>query len=162
MRDKPRRTRRHDDGLFAGIDLLCDTELKNAVKQNCRRFLLNFCSMKYCDASERCRQPRFIDDDPVAIIYTSGTSGEAKGVVINAANVGFILERTAARLDLLMNVPWDKNGVSLSTLLFLRIMDCAAQLSVAAKFGHAEFGSQQMSAEMRAAVRIISSMSLRC
>jgi len=43
------------------------------------------------------------DSDPVAIIYTSGTSGEAKGVIINAANVGFILQRTAARLDSLMS-----------------------------------------------------------
>ena len=41
-------------------------------------------------------------NDPVAIIYTSGTSGEAKGVIINAENVSFILQRTAARLDLLM------------------------------------------------------------
>ena len=43
------------------------------------------------------------DSDPVAIIYTSGTSGEAKGVIINAANVGFILQRTAARLNSLMS-----------------------------------------------------------
>jgi long-chain acyl-CoA synthetase len=40
--------------------------------------------------------------DPVAIIYTSGTSGEAKGVVLTAANVGFMLERTSDRLDALM------------------------------------------------------------
>jgi long-chain acyl-CoA synthetase len=39
---------------------------------------------------------------PVAIIYTSGTSGEAKGVVLTAANVGFMLERTSERLQQLM------------------------------------------------------------
>ncbi len=41
-------------------------------------------------------------DSPVTIIYTSGTSGEAKGVVLTAANVGFMLERTAERLSQLM------------------------------------------------------------
>ena len=41
-------------------------------------------------------------DDPVTIIYTSGTSGEAKGVVLTAANVGFMLDRTAERLEQLM------------------------------------------------------------
>jgi len=39
---------------------------------------------------------------PVTIIYTSGTSGEAKGVVVTAANVGFMLERTSERLSELM------------------------------------------------------------
>jgi len=42
------------------------------------------------------------DSDPVTLIYTSGTSGEAKGVVLTAANVGFMLGCTSARLDLLM------------------------------------------------------------
>jgi long-chain acyl-CoA synthetase len=42
-------------------------------------------------------------DDPVTIIYTSGTSGEAKGVVLTAANVGFMLDRTAERLGELMS-----------------------------------------------------------
>src|SRR5580698_4868000 len=41
------------------------------------------------------------DADPVAIIYTSGTSGEAKGVILTAGNVGFMLGCTAARLDAL-------------------------------------------------------------
>jgi len=42
------------------------------------------------------------DGDPVTIIYTSGTSGEAKGVVLTAANVTYILSCTTARLDQLM------------------------------------------------------------
>ena len=42
------------------------------------------------------------DSDLVAIIYTSGTSGEAKGVMITAGNVGHILQCTSERLDLLM------------------------------------------------------------
>ena len=47
-------------------------------------------------------RPQVRDQDPVSIIYTSGTSGEAKGVVLTAANVGFMLGCTSARLDLLM------------------------------------------------------------
>jgi len=47
-------------------------------------------------------QPQVQDADPITIIYTSGTSGEAKGVVLTAANVGFMLGCTSARLDSLM------------------------------------------------------------
>jgi long-chain acyl-CoA synthetase len=43
------------------------------------------------------------DSDPVAIIYTSGTSGEAKGVMITAGNVAHILQCTSDRLASLMN-----------------------------------------------------------
>ena len=43
------------------------------------------------------------DDDPVTIIYTSGTSGEAKGVVLTAGNVGQMLANTSSRLQSLMN-----------------------------------------------------------
>ena len=39
---------------------------------------------------------------PVTIIYTSGTSGEAKGVVLNEANVDFMLGCTTVRLNQLM------------------------------------------------------------
>jgi long-chain acyl-CoA synthetase len=42
------------------------------------------------------------DCDPVTIIYTSGTSGEPKGVVLNAGNVSHMLGCTNARLDVLM------------------------------------------------------------
>jgi long-chain acyl-CoA synthetase len=47
-------------------------------------------------------RPQVRDVDAVTIIYTSGTSGEAKGVLLTAANVGFMLGCTSARLDLLM------------------------------------------------------------
>ncbi len=46
--------------------------------------------------------PQVRDEDPVTIIYTSGTSGEAKGVILTAANVAFMLGCTSARLDQLM------------------------------------------------------------
>jgi len=42
------------------------------------------------------------DSDPVTIIYTSGTSGEAKGVVLNSGNIGHMLGCTSERLDQLM------------------------------------------------------------
>ena len=48
-------------------------------------------------------RPQVGKDDAVTIIYTSGTSGEAKGVVLTAANVGFMLDRTAERLSELMS-----------------------------------------------------------
>ena len=42
------------------------------------------------------------EDDVVTIIYTSGTSGVAKGVMLNAGNVGHMLGCTSGRLDQLM------------------------------------------------------------
>src|SRR5271155_3846407 len=48
-------------------------------------------------------RPQVRDEDSVTIIYTSGTSGEAKGVVLTAANVGFMLGCTAERLGQLMS-----------------------------------------------------------
>jgi long-chain acyl-CoA synthetase len=45
--------------------------------------------------------------DPVTIIYTSGTSGEAKGAVLARSNLDHMLPCTNARLDALMS---GKNG----------------------------------------------------
>jgi long-chain acyl-CoA synthetase len=42
------------------------------------------------------------DPDVIAIIYTSGTSGEAKGVMLNAGNVGYMVGCTSGRLTQLM------------------------------------------------------------
>ena len=46
--------------------------------------------------------PKLVESDPVTIIYTSGTSGEAKGVILTAGNVAHMLGCTSGRLDLLM------------------------------------------------------------
>ncbi|MCI0401923.1 MAG: AMP-binding protein [Acidobacteria bacterium] len=41
----------------------------------------------------------------VTVIYTSGTSGEAKGVVLTVGNINRMLKCTTQRLDALMNTP---------------------------------------------------------
>ena len=48
------------------------------------------------------RQTNLADGDPVTIIYTSGTSGESKGVVLNAGNIAHMLKCINGRLDRLM------------------------------------------------------------
>ena len=89
-------------------------------------------------------------DDPVTIIYTSGTSGEAKGVVLTAANVGFMLGRTSDRLDALMNGQWSQDragqgqiesgsSVSLFAIQLLCVVDRAADVSDEAQPAHAQY-----------------------
>jgi long-chain acyl-CoA synthetase len=46
---------------------------------------------------------RLTDSSLVTIVYTSGTSGDAKGVVLTAGNITFMLQRTTARLVELMH-----------------------------------------------------------
>jgi long-chain acyl-CoA synthetase len=54
-------------------------------------------------STEIADEPIKLDDsDVVTIIYTSGTSGEPKGVMLTAGGVTFMLDRTGMRLDQLM------------------------------------------------------------
>src|SRR5450432_2126474 len=53
-------------------------------------------------ADVQLNRPQVTDSDAVTIIYTSGTSGEAKGVVLTAGNIAHMLGCTSGRLDLLM------------------------------------------------------------
>jgi long-chain acyl-CoA synthetase len=49
------------------------------------------------------------DNTPITLIYTSGTSGEPKGVILTVGNVTFMLQQTRQRLDELMR-PVPKEG----------------------------------------------------
>jgi len=52
-----------------------------------------------------------VEPDVVAIIYTSGTSGEAKGVMLNAGNIGHMLSCTSGRLGQLMKKQTGQDAV---------------------------------------------------
>jgi len=56
-------------------------------------------------------EPNSAEDDIVAVIYTSGTSGEAKGVMLTAANIGHMLGCTSGRLDQLMKKKSQQDAV---------------------------------------------------
>ena len=56
----------------------------------------------FTTAAATLARPELSDHDPVTIIYTSGTSGEPKGVVLNAGNIAHMLACINGRLDLLM------------------------------------------------------------
>ncbi len=71
-------------------------------------------------------RPQVRDEDPVTIIYTSGTSGEAKGVVLTAANAGFMLGCTSARLDQLMEGRTGQDRV----FHYLPLSFCASWIAV--------------------------------
>jgi len=51
------------------------------------------------------------DDEPATIVYTSGTSGEQKGVILTVGNITFMLECTNARLDILMGARTEPDRV---------------------------------------------------
>jgi long-chain acyl-CoA synthetase len=88
----------------APVAICCgDADLQKAILQEWpeapRQFLL---SEMFAGKGGVSDARSLADSDPVTIIYTSGTSGEAKGVVLNAGNIGHMLSRTSGRLDLLM------------------------------------------------------------
>lgn len=89
--------------LFVG-----DPEPGEAVAQDWReappRVVLDQVLQKSVPANSRADGPiPRTDADLVTIIYTSGTSGEAKGVCLNLANLNFMLARTTERLEQLMS-----------------------------------------------------------
>jgi long-chain acyl-CoA synthetase len=82
-----------------------DTALRDAIAQAWPEAPVQFLFDEIFAGVEgvQLNHPQVANDDPVTIIYTSGTSGEAKGVVLTVANVSFMLERTSRRLSGLMS-----------------------------------------------------------
>ena len=84
--------------------------LRDAVEQNWeeapeRVLLEDVFQLPPSHFSQKQREaghPHADKNESVAIIYTSGTSGEAKGVMLDASNLSHMLGCTAERLDTLM------------------------------------------------------------
>jgi long-chain acyl-CoA synthetase len=85
--------------------LICcgDIELSDGIGRNWPEAPLQFVFDQIFDRPGASTVTvKLADSDAVTIIYTSGTSGEAKGVVLNAGNIAHMLGCTSDRLDLLM------------------------------------------------------------
>ena len=88
----------------------CDAALRDAVVQNWpeapqQALVEEIFATPQSDSANKSRtvvSAPHEHSDLVAIIYTSGTSGEPKGVMITAGNVAHILKCTSERLDILM------------------------------------------------------------
>jgi long-chain acyl-CoA synthetase len=87
--------------------LICcgDTALRDGIAQNWPEAppQLLFDEVLSGAGASAEKKPLLAESDPVTIIYTSGTSGEAKGVVLTAGNIAHMLSCTSGRLDILMN-----------------------------------------------------------
>lgn len=87
--------------------LICcgDQMMADAIVEEWPEAPPNFSISKVFTASRPPLSDVSIDvgkDDVVTIIYTSGTSGEAKGVMLNAGNITHMIGCTSGRLDQLM------------------------------------------------------------
>ena len=86
--------------VFCGDAVLRDA-ISAAWPEAPRRIL--FDEVFFAKGSPSARPPLSISSsDPLTIIYTSGTSGEAKGVILTVGNLDYIVGCTTARLDVLM------------------------------------------------------------
>jgi long-chain acyl-CoA synthetase len=93
-------------------ELICcaDTALRDALAAACPeapRYVLfdeifAACAQGAADTASALAPLLLSSQDIVAILYTSGTSGEAKGVMLTVGNLDHMLSCTGARLDQLM------------------------------------------------------------
>ncbi len=91
--------------LCCGDAALCDAILQNWNDAPPRVLFEEIFAPKKSNQplTENTKAPEHPGDgDPVTIIYTSGTSGDAKGVVLNKGNITHMLACTSSRLDTLM------------------------------------------------------------
>jgi long-chain acyl-CoA synthetase len=103
----------------SGASLICcgDDALSDGIKKAwpdappIHLFDEIFSSNEPVGEAELARPITLSDDDPVTIIYTSGTSGEPKGVILNVANLNHMLVCTNGRLDLLIGQREDPERV---------------------------------------------------
>ena len=114
--------------------LICcgDAELRDGIAENWDEAPPQFVFEEiFAGAAGSVATVKLADSDAVTIIYTSGTSGEAKGVVLNAGNIAHMLGCTSDRLDLLMEKKQSRAGscVSLSSILFRGLLDHVADVS---------------------------------
>ena len=86
--------------------LLCGTEiLRDALRNASEKLPLSLLFDKvFASSALQPIEPPMAHTpaDPLTIIYTSGTSGVSKGVLLTVGNVTHMLECTSSRLDLLM------------------------------------------------------------
>ncbi len=88
--------------------LICcgDAGLRDGIMQNWPDAPPQYLFEEYFSRRREARRsnanPELADSDPVTIIYTSGTSGEAKGVILTAGNVGHMLGCTSGGSTLVM------------------------------------------------------------
>jgi long-chain acyl-CoA synthetase len=73
----------------------CDTVLFDEI-------LATNASPRAESEADRARLSARANSDLATIVYTSGTSGEPKGVCLNISNITFMLDRTTGRLNQLM------------------------------------------------------------
>jgi long-chain acyl-CoA synthetase len=82
-----------------------DCKLRDAVKEHwpeAPQTALLTDALETVSEQEAATNLSLADSDPITIIYTSGTSGEAKGVVLGVSNLNHMFGCTSQRLDMLM------------------------------------------------------------